>query len=255
MSRLFRPGLLLLSAVALAAAAEETPSTEVAVGVAGGYSKGLYRSYDGNWSALPLVQVESPYFYVRRLSAGARVFSSDDQTHEVLVGSTWQLGQAFKPSRADDRQLQQLDRRRDIVTADLAYNFYSPYGNVETQWSADISGRSKGQLASIQYSYFWQPDEALTVTPAIGVKYADKRYNRYYYGITAKEAARSGLPAYAPGATLQPYLDVAAEHRFSRHFSAFASARLETLGADVKRSPMVDESFHFQGAAGLLYRF
>ena len=87
MSRLFRPGLLLLSAVALAAAAEETPSTEVAVGGAGGYSKGRYRSY------------------------------------EVLVGSTWQLGQAFKPSRADDRQLQQLDRRRDIVTADLAYNF------------------------------------------------------------------------------------------------------------------------------------
>lgn len=86
MSRLFRPGLLLLSAIALAAAAEETPSTEVAV--AGGYSKGLYRSYDGNWSALPLVQVESPYFYVRGLSAGARVFSSDDQAHEVLVGST-----------------------------------------------------------------------------------------------------------------------------------------------------------------------
>ncbi len=123
MSRLFRPGLLLLSAIALAAAAEETPSTEVAV--AGGYSKGLYRSYDGNWSALPLVQVESPYFYVRGLSAGARVFSSDDQAHEVLVGSTWQLGQAFKPGRADDRQLQQLDRRRDIVTADLAYNFFA----------------------------------------------------------------------------------------------------------------------------------
>lgn len=130
MSRLFRPGLLLLSAIALAAAAEETPSTEVAV--AGGYSKGLYRSYDGNWSALPLVQVESPYFYVRGLSAGARVFSSDNQAHEVLVGSTWQLGQEFKPGRADDRQLQQLDRRRDIVTADLAYNFYSPYGNGAT---------------------------------------------------------------------------------------------------------------------------
>ena len=36
MSRIFRPGLLLLSAIALAVAAEETPSTEVAVGVTGG---------------------------------------------------------------------------------------------------------------------------------------------------------------------------------------------------------------------------
>ena len=255
MPRFFRSCFLMLAAVAPSAMAGDTPPTEVAVGVAGGYSKGLYRSYDGNWSAVPLVQVESPYFYVRGLSAGVGVFSSYDPAHKVLVGSAGLLGLAYRPTRADDRQMQQLDCRRDIATADLAYNFYSPYGNVETKWSADISGRSKGQQASVQYSYFWQPDAALTITPAVGVAYADKRYNRYYYGINDKEAARSGLSAYSPDATLQPYLDVAAEYRFSRHFSAFASTRLESLGSAVKRSPMVNERFHFQGAAGLLYRF
>ena len=50
-----------------------------------------------------------------------------------------------------------------------AYNFYTPYGNLGTQVSHDISGRSKGTRAQVQYSYFWQPNDKLTLTPAEGI--------------------------------------------------------------------------------------
>ena len=99
----------------------------------------------------------------------------------------------------------------------------------------------------MQYSYFWQPNDKLTLTPAVGIAYADRRFNRYYYGIRPAESERSGLAAYRPKASVQPYAESAAEYRFARHWSAFAGGRVEQLAKTVKDSPMVEKSYHSGG--------
>lgn len=38
----------------------------------------------------------------------------------------------------------------------------------------------------------------LTVTPGIGVQWNSENQNEYYYGVSRKESARSGLRGYNP---------------------------------------------------------
>ena len=69
------------------------------------------------------------------------------------------------------------------------------------------------------------------------------------------ENKRSGLAAYRPKASVQPYAEIAAEYRFARHWSAFAGGRVEQLAKTVKDSPMVEKSYRVEGAAGVSYNF
>lgn len=229
-------------------------ATEVSLGIAGGYDSSEFKGYSGNWSVLPILEVESPRFYVRGLSAGVKLYSAPNQSQELLLGATY-LRQSFKPEKSKDAQIKRLDERKDSVMIDAAYNFYTPYGNLGTQVSHDISGRSKGTRAQVQYSYFWQPNDKLTLTPAVGIAYADRRFNRYYYGVSPAESERSGLAAYRPKASLQPYAEIAAEYRFALHWSAFAGGRVEQLPKTLKDSPMVDKGHRVEGAVGVSYNF
>jgi mltA-interacting protein mipA len=139
--------------------------------------------------------------------------------------------------------------------ADISYNLYSPYGNLETQVSHDVSGTNKGMQAQAQYSYFWQPTPKLFVKPAVGVSYSNKKFNRYYYGINADEARRSGLNAYQPKSSVNPYIGLETQYSFTPKFSAFTGVLAEALPSTVKNSPMNDGKYRVEGTAGLMYRF
>lgn len=45
----------------------------------------------------------------------------------------------------------------------------------------------------------------LTVTPGIGVQWNSENQNEYYYGVSRKESARSGLRGYNPNDSWSPY--------------------------------------------------
>lgn len=143
---------------------QEPQKTEFSVGVAGGYADSGYRGKSADWTVAPLVQLETKRFYIRGLSAGVKLYTSADQSQEVLLGATYLRDYGLKPSDSDDACLKRLDRRKNAVMADISYNLYSPYGNLETQVSHDVSGTNKGMQA--QYSYFWQPTPKLLVKPA-----------------------------------------------------------------------------------------
>ena len=230
-------------------------ATEVSLGIAGGYANNEFKGYSGSSSVSPVLTVESRRFYVRGLSAGVKLYTAPNQSQELLLGATYLYQYRFKPHKSKDAQIKRLDERKEGVMLDLAYNFYTPYGNLETQVSHDISGRSKGMRAQTQYSYFWQPTDKLTLTPAVGISYADRRFNQYYYGISAAESERSGLAAYRPKASLEPYTEIAAEYRFAPHWSAFAIGRVEQLPKTLKDSPMVDKGHRVEGTVGVSYNF
>lgn len=45
----------------------------------------------------------------------------------------------------------------------------------------------------------------LTVTPGIGVQWNSENQNEYYYGVSRKESARSGLRGYNSNDSWSPY--------------------------------------------------
>lgn len=251
----------LLAAASAAAAAQEAgipvaePETEMAVGIAAGYSREAYRSYSGRVSAIPAVQFENRRFYLRGLSGGVKLYTAPDHSQELLLGASYRAAPEFKPSRTDDARLKILDRRKSSLAADLAYHLYTPLGNVETQISQDLSNHSRGTRIQAQYSYFWQVSPAFALKPAAGAAYSSRRFNRYYYGISAAEAACSGLEGHAPSASLQPYAAVSAEYRFAPQIKLFANLRAERLADSVKNSPLAGRSYRLEAATGVQYRF
>lgn len=61
----------------------------------------------------------------------------------------------------------------------------------------------------------------LTVTPGIGVQWNSENQNEYYYGVSRKESARSGLRGYNPNDSWSPYLELSASYNFLGDWSVY----------------------------------
>ncbi len=81
----------------------------------------------------------------------------------------------------------------------------------------------------------------LTVTPGIGVQWNSENQNEYYYGVSRKESARSGLRGYNPNDSWSP-TELSASYNFLGDWSVYGTARYTRLSDEVTDSPMVDKS-------------
>ncbi len=61
-------------------------------------------------------------------------------------------------------------------------------------------------LSGIWPGLYRYTNGGLTVTPGIGVQWNSENQNEYYYGVSRKESARSGLRGYNPNDSWSPYL-------------------------------------------------
>lgn len=249
-----KPALLALLALAVSAHAnEEESDSHLSLGIGAGYNSGIYKDYDSSrWGAVPLLHYEDQHFYLDGGSAGVKLYNSENQALTLGAGFS---GNEFKPNRSRDTRLQQLDKRKSGVSANLGYSLDTDYGSLQTGITQDISGKSKGTQMDAQYGYTWEVSPQFAITPAVGATYASKKYNQYYYGVSAQEAARSGLPAYNAKGGINPDIDLSAQYQISPHISTFAGARAEQLSGAVKDSPMTDKKTEYSGMVGATYNF
>ncbi|MFR0873627.1 MAG: MipA/OmpV family protein, partial [Bilophila wadsworthia] len=91
--------------------------------------------------------------------------------------------------------------------------------------------------------------------PAVGAYWSDARYNSYYYGVTRKEARKSGLGAYAPGSGFAPYVSFAIDYSLTEQWELFCQGEVTFLSGAVKDSPMVGETHTQSLTLGLTYTF
>lgn len=75
-----------------------------------------------------------------------------------------------------------------------------------------------------------------TLTPGIGVAWSSQKQNDYYYGVSRRESARSGLKRYKADDGWAPYLEVSANYTFASnwgftepHVTAIYLMKLKTL--------------------------
>ncbi len=83
----------------------------------------------------------------------------------------------------------------------------------------------------------------LTVTPGIGVQWNSENQNEYYYGVSRKESARSGLRGYNPNVQLEPLPGAERQLQLPRRLECLRTARYTRLSDEVTDSPMVDKSW------------
>lgn len=221
------------------------------IGVGGSVSTSPYKDYDAQWLPLPLVAYESEYFYIRGVTAGVKLFTHDHLELSVFGGYD---PTSFDPDDSDNSRLRRLRDRWSSAVAGMGVRVMTPYGELHATLAGDVLGHSDGFTGTVGYGYALEFDP-VELTLDVGAYWADANYNDYYYGVSGKEARKSGLDAYNAGSGFSPYLSLTVGASFAENWAVFCKGEIVSLSGTVKDSPMVDESFTQNVTVGLTYSF
>ena len=223
---------------------------ELSVGVNVLYADTAYDTDENEIRVLPGVFYDNNKVYARGASAG--VYLINDGTNQL--SATVQLaGNSFEPEDANGA-LQGLDERKISAAAGLMYQRRTPIGGFRAQYSADVLDRSDGNSGRLSYIGRVTKNK-LTVYPSIGFEYHDADYNKYYYGVSPEESARTGIAAYESNSSLNPYVNISANYDFSDKWAGFANQSVSYLANEQYDSPMVNSRVEATSTLGLLYKF
>lgn len=113
-------------------------------------------------------------------------------------------------------------------------------------WLGDLGAYMPLPGSSDKFAWFAGP--TMTV--------ADSAYMSRWYGVTAEQSARSGLPQYHAGAGIRSYGGGgSAMWFFGKHWFATADFGIAALVGDARNSPVVSHSANMTGDISIMYEF
>lgn len=247
------PAGLLLAALSVphVALAQDAPPSGWSLGAAAVVQKSPYRGYDTDTLAVPLVSFEGKSFYLRGGSLGYRLHHSE---HSELAVTAAPYLMRFKRKDTDDARLRQLSNRGFSGMLGVAWRHQQDWGIVRASVQADVTGHGEGIAADASYAYPLATGRVRLI-PAVGLAYASSKINDYYFGVSATEAARSGLDPYRAGSGVSPYLEATVLVPLSAHWTATASLRRTALSDAVRDSPMTGRDTMDSAAVSINYGF
>lgn len=229
----------------------DTADTPWGVGLSALVAPNPYKDSKTTVWPVPVVSYDSEQYFIKGLGGGFYLWKD---RQNVLSWTAYYSPLHFKPGDSDDSQVSQLDKRRATVMSGLNYRHHETWGDVHAALAADVLNNSNGLTGELGYRYRWH-DGAWSLAPGIGVSWENANTARYYYGISQTESANSGLAAYSPGNSWNPYVEVSGEYAFSEDWQAFVTARYTHLASGIRDSPMVDSSGMAMLWTGVSYRF
>ncbi|OEZ00877.1 MULTISPECIES: MipA/OmpV family protein [Stenotrophomonas] len=242
-------GLLASGSVLAQAAPGAKPRSSVGLAVVA--QKSPYAGYDTDVLPVPVINWEGERFHFRGGSLGYTLISTG-QTEVSLLASPYFM--RFKRNDSDDPQMRQLSNRSMSAMAGVAVRHTAPWGVLQGNVQAEVSGHGGGFAADAKYTYPI-PTGRVVLVPGVGAQYASSDLNDYYFGVSAVEAQRSGLAAYSAGSGVAPYMDFSAVMPLGPRWTATASLRRTLLSSAVKDSPMTVGSHMDSALLALSYAF
>lgn len=200
---------------------------------------------------VPVINYESQRFYLRTTALGYNLWK--DSENELSV-TAFYYGQHFRPGDTDNSLLKKLDKRHSTLMAGLSYRWQSAQGLFRTTLAGDVLDNSNGLLWDLAYHYPVQLGR-IVLAPGIGATWSSSNFNRYYYGISSTEAARSGLAVSRPDDGWAPYGELTAKYAFSPQWQSWLSGRYTRLPGTVTDSPMIADKGFTMIMGGVTYTF
>lgn len=105
--------------------------------------------------------------------------------------------------------------------------------------SRDINGRSKGLIATANYTKFFVISETLTLRGALSLDWLDDKYAEYYYGVRSHEATQARREYhlnnyFLPGVSIMPML------KLTEKSSIISALSFKILPKKVSSSPTMN---------------
>jgi MipA family protein len=250
----------------LAAAAQEESATppetrwRVAVG-AGVLSTPKFPGSDTQRTlALPLVFASLSYgrFFIGGDPAagsaggiGVRLYT--DSRWRLAAGLSADLG---RRKESDDPRLAGLGDVDRTASAFVAASHTYAWLTTRLRVASDILGRDHGTLARLDFLGRARPSERVTLFAGPGVTWADRRYTQTFFGVSAEQSARSGLPQFDAGAGWNSArVSAGASWRIDARWNLGAFAAFSRLRGDAVDSPITEDRTQVSAGVFLTYRF
>ncbi|WP_140187639.1 MipA/OmpV family protein [Providencia stuartii] len=211
----------------------------------------LYKGEQHRIYPLPIVNYESENFYFHTLNSGYYLLNED--TNKLLV-TTYYSPLHYRPKDSQDDAMRNLDSRNSTLMVGLSYVHNNQYGFLRTILAGDILDNSNGIIWDSAWLYHYKMDK-LILTPGIGIGWNNKNQNKYYYGVSNKEALHTGLREYKPTNSFSPYIELALNYRVNKDWGVFGMGRYVYLSREIKDSPMVNNSATGVIITGVTYSF
>lgn len=249
---MFRMGCVIVLLMSVCSCVLAASGDEV-LGLAGAGVVMSTSPYDGvktKTMTLPFLSGEYKNFYLQGVEAGYRFYKNDPWTLSVVVTPRF-MGYSSEDSAA----LNGMEDRKRSMDAGLKADYALPWhaltlsGKVLT----DTLSRSDGTVYGL-FIHRAVKGKIFRLFLSSGVRYQNKSLVDYYYGVRDNEV-RSGRPAYTPRGAVNPFADAVFSFGISKKVIVVTRFGVEALGSDIRKSPVVDESYVLSAAAGLTYRF
>jgi len=231
-------------------------------GYAGQYSVGggigLAPDYEGSsdYKMVPIPAASARFdngMYIQLLGLNLRA--------NVIPSKMWRLGPVYNyRSKRSDVENDPVDRMKNISDA----NELGIFGGFE--WNGwflfldileDVGNAYDGWYATLKGGYNWVIDEAWMLTLGAHTTYANDDYMETYFGVSAADAAASGLDQYnADGGMKDVGIDLGLNWNFASSWALRGMASISQLVGDADDgSPVVDEGSETQVFTGAMVMF
>jgi outer membrane scaffolding protein for murein synthesis (MipA/OmpV family) len=246
--------LMLLTALCLMAPAVQ--AADVSVGGGLGFKPDYEGSSDYEAVPVPFANVKfGNGMFVKLLGLNLRA--------NLIPDDMWRLGPVYNyRAERDDVDNSAVDDMKEVSDANelgIFGGFAIDNWFVSLEYMADIGDAYDGWYSTLRGGYNWIINPSWALSIGASTTYADDDYMQTYFGVTAADAARSGLSQYSADSGIKDVgLDLGLNWIITQSWSAKGIASYTRLVGDADNdSPVVDEGSEdqFFGAALVVYTF
>ncbi len=134
---------------------------------------------------LPVVQYNwANVAYVSGLKAGVWGFTSEDRSLRVGLYAEPRFGY----DASDSPRTAGMADREFAIDAGPSLRWTTPVGALNLEYGFDVTGRSNGQVAQVQFIRPLITDQSLRVNGLVGATWQNAAMNTYYWGKLASDA-------------------------------------------------------------------
>ena len=231
-------------------AAEELPqslSGDIGIGAYNTHTRGFIRGKGNATSVMPYADFEYGRMFARVDTLGLK-------TEKIGYGYLELVGRiSMDGFNTNTPALRGLGRRETSIPLGIGTLQVTPLGGFMVNAFHDVR-QSKGQWLEAVYAAEIGLQQ-VTLYPLLGLEYQSGEYVRYYYGISAQEAAASLYPAYQPSGAHNHFIGLIGDIRLNDEYHLNCYVRRKWLGDSIQHSPIVSQSYLVTSYIALSYRF
>ena len=179
------------------------------------------------------------------------------------MSSTWQAGPLLQyRMKRDDMDNNKVDRMEEVDAATEAgafVGFKMDRFSAELSFAADVSSEHDGYLVYLKGGYDLPVNNSFKLKLGAHLTYADSDYMDTYFGVSTRDAARSGLSKYNADGGLKDWgLSLTGNYSINDSWGLMGVVGYSQLINDAEDSPLVNDEGdenQFKGTIAVTYAF